>query len=110
MSWSTDLVDLMPDTLLVRPFVSVSTDGYGRPVYSTTQTSVKARVVRKNTLVRTFEGTEELASWVAWCLTTSTFDPSSKVSLSPSTVAIGPIMAVEQYSDENGRDHVKLFW
>jgi hypothetical protein len=110
MSWSTALVDLMPNTLLVRPFVGVSTDGYARPVYSTALQSYRARVVRKNTLVRTFEGTEELASWVAWVLSTSTFDPSSKVSLSPSTVVIGPIMAAEQYPDENGRDHLKLLW
>lgn len=107
MSWSTGLAALMPDTVVIQGLSSFSTDGYLTPVYGPASTH-RARVVRKNTLVRTFAGTEELATTVAWVLTTSTFDPSSRVRVNGST--LGPLMAAETYPDEVGRDHLKLFW
>lgn len=107
MSWSTAFNDLMPDTVTVKTVTGVSTDGYGTPTYSTAK-SYSARVVRKQELVRTFEGTEELATTIAWVNSTSTsqFTPSAEVTLPSGETP--PLMNVEAYPDEDGIHHIRL--
>lgn len=110
MAWSTEFDDLLPDTVTVKTVTGVSTDGYGVPTYSTGQ-DYSARVVRKQELVRTFEGTEELATTVAWVNSTSTdqFTPSAEVTLPDGSTP--PLMGVEAYPDEDGSaHHIKLMF
>lgn len=89
--------------------VSVSTDGYGTEVFGTGST-FKARHVRKQTLVRTFVGTEELAQSTVWIASTSTFAPDARIVLTGSTGVLGPLMALQSFPDEDGINHLKAFF
>ena len=108
MAWSTEYEELMPSTAVIKTLTSVSTDGYGTPVYSA-GTSHKARIVHKNTLVRTFAGTEELARTVVWIASTSTYAvEDTQITVGGST--LGPLMSLEAYTDEDGVHHNKAFF
>jgi hypothetical protein len=107
MAWDAAFEDLMPDGASVKSLTSISTDGYGTPVYGTAST-YKARFLRKQTLVRTFAGTEELARSVVWIASTSTFAPDVEITVSGST--LGPLMSLEAVPDEDGVHHVKAFF
>lgn len=107
MSWSTAFEEFLTDTLVVKGLSSFSTDGYMTPTFGT-GTTYKARFVIKQQLVRTLQGTEDLANSVAWVNSTSTFSPQDQYTVNGSTV--GPLMAVEQYPDEDGKHHVKLMF
>jgi hypothetical protein len=108
MAWDAEFVSLMADTVTINAFVSVSTDGYGTPVFSTAVTTYSARAVREQTLVRTFAGTEELASTTVWIASTSTFTPDTLISVNGSTV--GPLMSLSAFPDEDGVHHLKAFF
>ncbi len=108
MGFETDFLDLMPDTLRVNVLKGVSTDGYGTATYSATTQSYRCRVSEKQTLVRTFEGTEQLAKTVAWVNSSSTFGPWDRITLPDGTMP--PLLAVADQRDETGHHHTKLFW
>lgn len=107
MAWSTEFESLMPDGVRIKEFSSFSTDGYQVPTV-TTGSTYKARAVRKQTMVRTFQGTEELSSLTIWIASTSTFDNPSLLQffLNSSTSQIGPLMALESVPDEDGIHHL----
>ena len=106
MSWSTDLDDLMPDTIWVSSMSGF--DGYGTFTYGSASTYT-ARVVRKQRPVKTFEGTEELATAMAWVKSTSTFGPGDRYLIpTGSTFEEARLLAVESYPDEDGTHHVRL--
>ncbi len=105
MVFSTDFDELFRTGVTVSTVISVSTDGYGTEVFDTGST-FKARHVRKQTLVRTFAGTEELAQSTVWIASTSTFAPDARIVLSGSTGALGPLMALQSFPDEDGIHHV----
>lgn len=107
MSYSTDFDELLGDTVVVSALSSFSTDGYMVATYAAGSTYL-GRHVRKTELVRTFEGTEALSRSQVWVASTSTFAPSSKVTVAGSTV--GPIMSIEAYPDEDGVHHLKVFF
>ena len=98
---------VMTQTLTVNRLSGVSTDGYGRPAYSTAALSRYCRVTEKQHLVRSFEGEQEVATTVAWVRSTSTFSPSDKITLPDGTTP--RLLAVEEYRDQAGAmHHVKL--
>jgi len=107
LSWSTELEDLMPDGVSTKTLASVSTDGYGNAVFATGST-FKGRFVRKQQLVRTFAGTEELSQSQLWVASTSTFAPSIQFVVNGSTV--GPLMSMSSYPDEDGIHHISAFF
>lgn len=109
MSWSTDFEDLMPDTIRVQDLSGF--DGYGTATFGTASTYV-ARVVRKQRLVRSFEGIEEISTVTAYVASTSTFGPGSQYLLPDgSTFSIAPnLLAVEAFPDEDGIHHTKLMF
>ncbi len=111
MAWNSEFEDLMPDGVSVLPIASWSTDGYGMLVAGTAST-YKARIVRKQTLVRTFTGTEEVARTVVWIASTSTtnFSPESLIRSAGSTSEIGPLMSLEAVPDEDGVHHIRAFF
>jgi len=108
MSFSTALLALMPSTMVVYGLSSWSTDGYGEPVFSTSGTSYRCHVMNKQTMVRTLQGDEQVSDMQVWVRTTATFDPTSKLTVSGSTV--GPILALEHHYDEDGLHHTKVFF
>jgi hypothetical protein len=109
MSFDSAFLNIMTQTLTVNRLTGVSTDGYGRPAYSTTALSRYCRVTERQTLVRSFEGEQEVATTVVWCRSTSTFSPSDKITLPDGTTP--KLLAVEEYRDEDGIiHHHKLFF
>ena len=108
MSWSTELDALLGDTVKVVALSGWSTDGYGKPVF-TSATTYSARVARRQELVRTFDGTEELCAAVAWLRSTSTFSPLASYTLGGSSNVMN-LLAVESYPDEDGVHHAKLMF
>ncbi len=107
MAWDSAFEELLADGVSAKSVVSVSTDGYGTEVFSTGST-FKARHLRKQTLVRTFAGTEELARSTVWIASTSTFSPDTQFTVNGST--LGPLMAMEAVPDEDGVHHVKAMF
>ncbi len=105
MSWSTEFAELMPHTVQIAALASFSTDGYGDAVYGTASTFT-ARVVGKQTLVRTFEGTEELATTIVYVASTGTINPSDRITLPDGSTP--PLLAVSTFPDEDGTHHHKL--
>jgi hypothetical protein len=89
MPWDSAFLTIMTSTLTVTRLTGVSTDGYGRPAYST--------------LVRTFDGTQELARTVCWVRSTSSFSPSDKITLPDGSTP--PLLSLDEYKDENGLPH-----
>jgi hypothetical protein len=100
----------MSSTIKVQGLASMSTDGYLKPVYSGTTATPLAHITHRQTLVRTFAGTEELATTTAWVASTSTFDALDKIQLPSSTggYTTRQLIAVEHYDDEDGHHHSKL--
>ena len=107
MSYDSEFDSLLSDGVSTRTLASVSTDGYGTAVMATGST-FKGRYVRKQQLVRTFAGTEELSTSQLWVASTSTFAASIEFVVNGST--IGPLMSLEAYPDEDGVHHSKAFF
>lgn len=109
MSFDAAFLDVLKQTLTVNRLSGVSTDGYGRPAYSTSALSRYCRVTEKQTLVRTFEGEQEVANTVVWVRSTSTFSPSDKITLPDGTCP--KLLSVEEYRDQDGTiHHHKLYF
>jgi len=107
VSYDSEFDSLLSDGVSTRTLASVSTDGYGTAVMATGST-FKGRHVRKQQLVRTFAGTEELSTSQLWIASTSTFAASIEFVVNGST--IGPLMSLEAYPDEDGVHHSKAFF
>lgn len=110
MAWDAAFESMFADGVTVAGLASWSTDGYGTPVYSTPGSTYKARVVRKQELVRTFAGTEELAKTVVWIASTSTANFSPDVEITVNGSVPGPLMSIEAFPDEDGVHHLKAFF
>lgn len=97
----------MADGVRIKAFSSFSTDGSATPVL-TAGSTYKARAVRKQTMVRTLEGTEELSSLTLYIASTTTFANPSQLQffLNGATGQIGPLMALDAFPDEDGVHHV----
>lgn len=108
MAWTDSLLALMPNSVTVSSLSGFSTDGYGQPTYSTGGSTYRARVVQEQTLVRSFEGVEELATTTVWVASTSTFGPIDRVTLPDGSAP--PLLAVETFRDEAGVTHSKLLF
>ena len=106
MTFTDPLVVLMPDTVTQAAWNGMSTDGYATPTYSTAVTSYSARVVTEQRLVRTFDGTEELATTTVWLASTSTFSALDQFTLPDGTAPV--FLSLETFRDETGITHSKL--
>jgi len=104
MSWSTEFESMLPQTITVKSLTGLSTDGYGTATFGSA-TTYKARIVREQTLVRTLEGTEEMADTTVWIASTSTFAASSLITLPGSLTP--PLKSLDAYPDEDGIHHLK---
>jgi len=104
VSWSTKFEALMPDTVTVSTLSGLSTDGYGTATFGSA-TTYKARVVREQTLVRTLQGTEEMADTTVYIASTSTFAASALITLPGSLTP--PLLALEAFPDKDGIHHLK---
>lgn len=107
MAWSTELEALMPHSVTVKTLSSFSTDGYGVPTWSS-GTAVTARVVARQELVRTLEGTEETATTVVYLASTGSINPSDRFVLPDGTTPT--LLAVQSFPDEDGTHHYQIFF
>ena len=106
MSYTDPLVALMPSTVTHAAWTGMSTDGYATETYTTAETSYRARVVTEQRLVRTFDGTEELATTTVWLASTSTFSALDRFTLPDGEAPV--LLSLETFSDETGVTHTKL--
>ena len=106
MTFTDDLLTLMPSTVTHAGFVGMSTDGYATTTYSTATTAYRARVVTDQRNVRSFDGIEETAMTTVWVASTSTFSALDQFTLPDGTTP--PLLSVETFRDESGVTHSKL--
>ena len=106
MSLEFALLGLMPTTVSVRSFSHRSTDGYGRPVYSTISRSYAAHVTENLLLIRKTAGQSTQVKAIAWVATTRAISPQDQFSYLGSTARI---IQAERYFDERDVHHVKVY-
>ena len=106
MAWIDGFADEFSTTIQQNAWTGFSTDGYAKPTFSTSATTYAAREVGMHRLVRSFEGTEELATTTVWVASTSTFNALDKWTLANGDVP--SLLSVETLRDEDGVTHSKL--
>ena len=105
MAYTDPLLALMSTGITRAAWSGMSTDGYATATYSTAGTTFPARIVTEQRLVRTFDGTEELATTTVWVASTSTFSALDRFTVHGETPGL---LSVETFRDENGVTHSKL--
>jgi hypothetical protein len=106
VAFTDALLPLFSTTITRHAWVGISTDGYATATYAAAGSTYPARVVSEQRLVRSFEGTEELATTTVWVASTSTFDVADRWTYAGSVIA--PLLAAETFRDEDGVTHSKL--
>ena len=106
MAFTDGLTDLFSTSVVHAAWTGMSTDGYATPTYSTAGTTFPAREVTEQRLVRSFEGTEELATTTVWVASTSTFTALDRFTLADGSTP--GLLSIETYRDEVGVTHSKL--
>ena len=106
MSTFTDnFADMLTETITVASWAGMSTDGYATTTYSTSSASYACRSVTEQTLVRNFDGEEELSTMTVNVASTSTFSALDQFTLNGQTPTL---LSVATYRDEYGITHSKL--
>ena len=106
MTFTDDLLDLMPDTVSHQEWVGMSTDGYVGLTYSTAATSYRARIVTGQRRIRTFDGVEDIAATTVWVASTSTFNSQDLFTLPGGQSPL--LLSCETFRDEVGITHSVL--
>jgi len=106
MGFENDFLDLMPHTVLRTAYSSI--DGYGKPTFSTVNSSYAARVTYKQKLVKATDGSERISTAQVVLNCTASISVNDKFTLPDGTNR--PILAIEQYSDSGGTHHSKIFF
>ena len=105
MSLQSRLKDLMGQTVVIKPFVRMSTDGYGAFVWSSQATTVKARVAFARQVDFAIAGQSVTPTHVAWLATTTLYDPRSQFKYAGTTYRI---LKIDNVSDQLGGHHLKF--
>jgi len=106
MSFDTELLDLMPHTIVVQGFDSVNQ--YGEETYSTGTTSYQALVEEHPQFIRNSYGETVLASHIAYVHSTERIPVTSMVTLPDGNQPA--LVRSDVFSDEDGLHHVVLFF
>lgn len=101
MSFEAEFLALMPQTLLVSPFISFDT--YGEPVYSTAETEYACRIEHNPTVVRDQLGEDVVSNVTLYVASTSRLDPLSRYVLPDGSTGI--VQSVIVQWDEVGIHH-----
>ena len=105
MAYTDPLLGLFSTSVTHAAWSGMSTDGYANPTYSTTVSTLPARIVTEQRLVRSFDGVEELATTTVWVASTSTFSAMDQFTVHTETPVL---LSIETFRDENGVTHSKL--
>ncbi len=100
MPFTTPLLDLFPQTVTHAAWTGMSVDGYATPTYSASASTFPALVQLEQRLVRTFDGTEELATTTVYVASTSTFSALDQFTLPDGSTP--ELLSLETFSDEDG--------
>lgn len=100
-----DFLDLMPHT--VSHAELAGRDDYGKPTYGSA-VDYQARVTYKNQKVRASDGSEVVARGVVWIGGTPIISTDDQLTLPDGSSPI--ILSFEQYADEIGAHHTKIFF
>lgn len=100
-----DFADMMPQSVQHAEFAT--RDAYGKPQYGSS-VEYSARVVFLNKLVRGPDGAETVARGHVWLLGSPTVSTEDQLTLPDSTTP--PILSVEQFPDEAGLHHTKIYF
>lgn len=103
---SSVFLSMMPSTLLRSTRAGAT--AYGAPVYSTSVTRIRGRIVDKQGFVRNKEGEDIAYRTVAWIASTGWVDQSDRFTLPDGTSP--PIVGVERYPDPDGTHHNKVMF
>lgn len=105
MAYTDPLASLFSTSVTHAAWSGMSTDGYATPTYTTAVTVIPARIVTGQRLVRTFDGTEDLAITTVWVASTSTFSAMDQFTVAGETPVL---LSIETFRDEDGVTHSKL--
>lgn len=105
MTIVSDILDLLTDTAIWQP--RTARDEYGMPTYGDS-TEFRARLVRKNRLVRDASGHEVVSTAQLWLGGSPAIAPDDWVTLSDGSTPV--IASVERYQDEVGPCHTVVFF
>lgn len=106
MTIEREFLSMMATTAYVTPFKGRSTDGYGRPVYSTgAPKKYYAHLIEDVMLIRKMTGQSTQVKHVLYLTSTATVSPQDKLMFDGTTKRI--IEAYRVYDDE-GVHHVKV--
>lgn len=106
MSFSTQLLELMPSTVTVS--TRSSHNAYGEPSYSTSSVSYRARIVEKPGFIRSGEGEDIAYSHTLWVRSTGAVSITATDRITLPDGSSPPVVAVERMSDEDGENHCKV--
>lgn len=113
MTWDAELEALMTQTVVVSTGPTSRANLSGVASFSTSGSTYKARVVHKPEQVRVGADSVVEAKAVAWVASTTAISREHRVTI-PSADGSGtespPVLAVEQYPDEDGRHHHKILF
>ena len=96
---------MMPHTITHEE--SSSRNEYGKPNHGSAA-SYSARVVYKNDLVRADDGAEKVSKGYVWIQGTPSVTPQDRITLPDGTTPT--ILSVEEFPDEDGSHHVKVYF
>lgn len=105
MAFMDDLADLFTQTVIWRALTG--RDDFGKPTYGA-GTSLSARVVRKNKLIRDTNGDEVVSSAQAHINGNSDIAPDDQVELPDGDTP--HILSVERFPDETGYIYTRVFF
>lgn len=100
------LSELFSDTISRQAFASFG--AYGEPSHSASVSTYKARIVKKNKMVRNSQGHEVLATAQAWIQGNPIIGLNDKITLSDGSVPI--IVSTDRFQDETGYSHTVVYF
>ena len=108
MTWDPALDELLTETVY---FSTASAQTrYGVKTFSTAQTSARARIVVRQSEVRTAQGQTVMSAATVWVKSTGAISAEDRITLPAGILPTSqpPILSVERYPDETGPHHHKL--
>lgn len=107
---STDFREMMPHTITVKTLASKNSDG--SPVYSTSASTYRARVVQTSKQVRDMRGNVVMAAQLAYIASTAALSANSRFQLPAGTggSTTPPVLRVDNFPDDDGVHHHRVWF
>lgn len=105
MTFSSQYGDMLKDTVSVS--LLTGRDGYNKPTYGT-PVEYSVRIVRKNRLVRSSDGSVVTSSSHLWMDWVDSITEESRFEFADGSVPTP--LSIEKFKDEEGTSHMKVFF